>query len=83
MTCLHSKNEVYKVGLLAREQWLVGHSLSQGSRRRGAAGGVPVFEILERNGVVEVTVVSDVTDETLLGLSVKTVRRGSIVYRAK
>lgn len=52
----------------------------KGRRGRGAAGKVPVFGILERAGQVQVHVVPDVTAETLLGLTVKTVRRGSIVY---
>jgi transposase len=55
----------------------------KGKRGRGAAGKVPVFGILERNGVVQVTVVPDVTAETLLGLTVKKVRRGSVVYTDK
>jgi hypothetical protein len=44
---------------------------------------VPVFGILERNGVVQVTVVPDVTTHTLLGLTVKEVLRGSVVYTDK
>jgi transposase len=52
----------------------------KGKRGRGAAGKVPVFGILERAGRVWVTPVPDVTAETLLGFTVKTVRRGSIVY---
>ncbi len=55
----------------------------KGNRGRGAAGKVPVFGILERNGKVHVTVVPNVTAETLIGLTVKTVRRGSIVYTDK
>ena len=55
----------------------------KGPRGRGAAGKVPVFGILERNGKVLVTVVPNVTAETLIGLTVKTVRRGSIVYTDK
>jgi transposase len=55
----------------------------KGNRGRGAAGKVPVFGILERNGKVRVTVVPDVTAKTLIGLTVKTVRRGSIVYTDK
>ena len=55
----------------------------KGKRGRGAAGKVPVFGILERNGVVQVTVVPDVTAETLMGLTVKKVRRGSVVYTDK
>jgi len=55
----------------------------KGNRGRGAAGKVPVFGILERNGKVLVTVVPNVTAQTLIGLTVKTVRRGSIVYTDK
>ena len=52
----------------------------KGRRGRGAAGKVPVFGILERQGIVRVEVVPNVRAETLLGLTVKTVRHGSIVY---
>ena len=55
----------------------------KGKRGRGAANKVPVFGILERNGIVKVNVVKDVRAETLLSLTVKTVRRGSIVYTDK
>jgi transposase len=55
----------------------------KGNRGRGAAGKVPVFGILERNGIVRVEVIKDVTAQTLLNLTVKTVRRGSIVYTDK
>ena len=55
----------------------------KGLRGRGAAGKVPVFGILERNGKVYINAVPDVTAETLIGLTVKTVRRGSIVYTDK
>ena len=55
----------------------------KGNRGRGAAGKVPVFGILEREGQVRVTVVPDVTAKTLIGLTVKTVRRGSIIYTDK
>ena len=52
----------------------------KGNRGRGAAGKIPVFGILERDGLVSVQVVPDIRAETLLGLTVKMVRRGSIVY---
>ena len=52
----------------------------KGNRGRGAAGKVPVFGILERQGRVHVTVVPNVSAATLLKLTVKKVRRGSIVY---
>lgn len=55
----------------------------KGKRGRGAAGKVPVFGILERNGVVKVEAIKDVKARTLLDLTVKTVRRGSIVYTDK
>jgi len=55
----------------------------KGNRGRGAGGKVPVLGILERNGKVQVTVVPNVTAKTLIGLTVKTVRRGSIVYTDK
>lgn len=52
----------------------------KGPRGRGASNKVPVFGILERNGIVRVDVLKDVTAETILNLTIKTVRRGSIVY---
>src|SRR5512135_2800129 len=55
----------------------------KGKRGRGAAGKVPVFGILERNGTVKVEVVRNVTAQSLLGMTIKTVRRGSIVYTVK
>ena len=55
----------------------------KGNRGRGAAGKVPVFGVLERQGKVRVTVVPDVSAKTLIGFTVKTVRRGSIVYTDK
>lgn len=55
----------------------------KGKRGRGAYNKVPVFGILERNGTVMVEVVKDVTAESLLSMTVKTVRRGSIVYTDK
>lgn len=55
----------------------------KGNRGRGAAGKVPVFGILERNGQVRVTTVPNVTAQTLISLTIKTVRRGSIIYTDK
>jgi transposase len=55
----------------------------KGKRGRGAANKVPVFGILERDGIVRVEVVKDVSAQTLLDLTIKTVRRGSIVYTDK
>jgi transposase len=55
----------------------------KGKRGRGAAGKVPVFGIYERNGTVRVEVVKNVTAEALMNMTIKTVRRGSIVYTDK
>jgi transposase len=55
----------------------------KGKRGRGAFNKVPVLGILERDGIVKVEVVNDVSAETLLNLTIKTVRRGSIVYTDK
>jgi len=55
----------------------------KGQRGRGAFNKVPVFGILERDGIVKVEVVKDVSAQTLLNLTIKTVRRGSIVYTDK
>ena len=55
----------------------------KGKRGRGAYNKVPVFGILERDGIVRVEVVKDVTAESILSMTVKTVRRGSIVYTDK
>src|SRR5512136_556314 len=52
----------------------------KGNRGRGASGKVPVFGILERKGVVQVSVVPNVTTTTLMSLTVRKVRRGSVVY---
>lgn len=55
----------------------------KGKRGRGAHSKVPVFGILERNGVVKLQVVKNVSAKSLLEMTVKTVRRGSIVYTDK
>jgi len=44
---------------------------------------VPVFGILERNGVVRVDVVKDVMARRLLEMTLRLVRRGSIIYTDK
>ena len=55
----------------------------KGKRGRGAFNKVPIFGILELDGIVKVEAVKDVSAETLLNLTIKTVRRGSIVYTYK
>jgi transposase len=42
-----------------------------------------MFGILESDGLVHVNVVPNVTAETLLGLTIKKARRGSVVYTDK
>jgi transposase len=73
-------------GLLRREveadeSYLGG--VRKGNRGRGAAGKIPVFGILERQGRVVVTVVPNVTGKTLLEETVKMVKRGTLVYTDK
>lgn len=55
----------------------------KGNRGRGAAGKVPVFGILTRGGRVYVEVVPNVTAATLVGITEKVVRKGSIIYTDK
>ena len=55
----------------------------KGKRGRGAAGKVPVFGILERNGRVWAKALPNVKARTVMGLTVTKVRRGSIVYTDK
>jgi transposase len=44
---------------------------------------IPVFGILERKGHVKVEILKDITPEEMLNKTIKTVRRGSIVYTDK
>lgn len=55
----------------------------KGKRGRGAANKIPVFGILERGGKVRVDVVEDVKGDTLLSLTLKKVKRGSLIYTDK
>ena len=52
----------------------------KGNRGRGAAGKVPVFGLLERRGRIHVSVVPNVTRQTLMDWTVKKVRFGSLIY---
>ena len=63
------------------ESYFGGHQ--KGHRGRSVGNKIPVMGILERNGQVHVHLLKDVTAESLLSLTVKTVRRGSIVYTDK
>jgi transposase len=53
------------------------------NRGRSTPHKTPVFGILERHGRVEVTVVPNCSAETLLRETLKTVKRGSLVYTDK
>jgi transposase len=53
------------------------------NRGRSAPHKTPVFGILERDGRVEVTVVPNCSAETLVTETLKTVKRGSLVYTDK
>jgi len=55
----------------------------KGNRGRGAGGKTIVYGILERGGKVSVSIVRDVSGESLLNETIKKVRRGSIVYTDK
>jgi transposase len=55
----------------------------KGKRGRGAGHKIPVFGILERKGMVQVEVLPNLSAQSLLNLTVKKVRRGSIVYTDK
>ena len=55
----------------------------KGNRGRGAKNKIPVFGILEGNGIVSVDIVPNVGAKTLLNMTIKKVRRGSIVYTDK
>ena len=55
----------------------------KGNRGRGAAGKVPVFGILSRGGRAYIEIVPNVKAETLLDITVRKVRRGSVIYTDK
>jgi transposase len=55
----------------------------KGKRGRGAVSKTIVFGILERGGKVAVSIVRDVSPESLMTETVKSVRRGSIVNTDK
>ncbi len=49
-------------------------------RRNRPSHKIPVFGILERKGQVRVEILKEITAEEMLNKTVKTVRRGSVVY---
>jgi len=55
----------------------------KGKRGRGSRNKNIVFGILERRGMVSVSIIGDVSAESLMTETIKKVRRGSIVYTDK
>lgn len=78
---MHGTDELLKGKIEMDEAYFGGKR--KGNRGRGASGKVPVFGIMERSGQVSVDIVPNVSAETLLSLTVKKVKRGSIIYTDK
>jgi transposase len=78
---LASDDEVLKGELEADEAYFGGKR--KGNRGRGAGDKTIVYGILERGGKVSVSIVQDVSAESLMTETVKRVRRGSIVCTDK
>ncbi len=74
-------DDILKGELEADEAYFGGKR--KGKRGRGAGGKTIVYGILERGGRVSVSIVQDVSAESLMTETVKRVRRGSIVYTDK
>ena len=55
----------------------------KGKRGRGAGGKTIVYGILDRKGKVSVSIVQDISAESLMTETVRGMRRGSIVYTDK
>lgn len=78
---LARKDKILKGEIEADESYFGGKR--KGMRGRGARNKTIVFGILERNGKVSISIVKDVSAESLINETVKKVRRGSIVYTDK
>jgi len=78
---LAKTDDVLKGELEADEAYFGGKR--KGKRGRGAGEKTIVYGILERGGRVSVSIVQDVSAESLMTETVKRVRRGSIVYTDK
>jgi len=74
-------DDLFKGELEADEAYFGGRR--KGKRGRGSKNKTIVFGILERGGRVSVSIVPDVSAESLMTETVKKVRRGSIVYTDK
>jgi transposase len=71
-------DEILRGEIEADESYFGGRR--KGKRGRGSGSKMIVFGILERDNRVSVSILKDVSAETLVGETVKKVRRGSIVY---
>jgi len=78
---LAKKDKILKGEIEADESYFGGKR--KGMRGRGAKNKTIVFGIMERNGKVSISIVKDVSAESLINETVKKVRRGSIVYTDK
>jgi len=78
---LAKTDDILKGELEADEAYFGGKR--KGKRGRGAGCKTIVYGILERGGRVSVSIVQDVSAESLMTETVKRVRRGSIVYTDK
>jgi transposase len=79
----HSGNgDAFLEGKIGAKETYFGSRL-EGRRIESCKTKFPVFGILERKGLVKVEPLQDLSAEAVLNLTVKTVRRGSIVYTDK
>jgi transposase len=75
------QDELLKGEIEADESYFGGKR--KGRRGRGARNKTIVFGILERDGKVSVSIITDASAESLMQETVKKVRRGSLVYTDK
>jgi transposase len=82
LSIVHAESPDWLAGEVELDESYFG-GYQKGHRGRSVSNKIPVMGILERNGRVRVHLLKDATAESLLSLTVKTVRRGSIVYTDK
>ena len=78
---MHGEDKLLR-GIIEMDETYFG-GRRKGKRGRGALHKVPVFGILERDGRVFVNVLPDVSADSILSITVRKVKRGSIVYTDK
>ncbi len=78
---LSQQDDLLKGEIEADESYFGGRR--KGKRGRGSRNKTIVFGILEREGKVSVSIVTDSSAQSLMNETVKKVRRGSIVYTDK